>query len=268
MIDLRGKKTALVLSGGGAKGAYQLGMLRALEEAGLDRDRLVLAGTSIGAINAILYATRGTEGMREMLHILGGLKEFVSLGELAGKLCPDALLKENRIPVTACAYSHVRKRPEYFYLNGFSPEEQRLIVSASASLPPVYPPVLFRGEFYSDGAVIPEVFRTTGAGEGSAEAENAAPGQEITTPAPGDKIPVRALKDCACDVMIISFLKPGDSVDPDLLPAGCICLESRPSEPLEDKPGTGTLDFRPERLRKSEKMGYAETMKLLGEFSL
>ena len=35
----------------------------------------------------------------------------------------------------------------------------------------------------------------------------------------------------------------------------------------EDKPGTGTLDFRPERLRKSEEMGYTETMKLLGEFS-
>ena len=263
MIDLRGKKTALVLSGGGAKGAYQLGMFRALEEAGLDRDRLVLAGTSIGAINAILYATRGTEGMREMLHILGGLKEFVSLGELAGQLCPDELLAKNRIPVTACAYSHVRKRPEYFYLNDFPPEEQRLLVSASASLPPVYPPVEFRGELYSDGAVVPEsLIRTDG--EGNA----AKPKQGPDAPQPGDKIPVRALKDCACDVMIISFLKPGDSVDPDLLPAGCICLESRPSEPLEDKPGTGTLDFRPERLRKSEEMGYAETMKLLGEFSL
>ena len=260
MIDLKGKKTALVLSGGGAKGAYQLGMLRALEEAGLDRERLVLAGTSIGAINAMLYATRGTEGMREMLQILGGLKEFVSLGELAGKLCPDALLKENRIPVTACAYSHVRRRPEYFYLNDFPPEEQRLLVTASASLPPVYPPVEFRGELYSDGAVVPETLISKDGGDNAAK-------NGPDAPQPGDKIPVRALKGCACDVMIISFLKPGDSVDPALLPAGCLCLESRPSEPLEDKPGTGTLDFRPERLRKSEEMGYTETMKLLGEFS-
>ena len=46
MISLKGKKVALVMSGGGAKGAYQLGMLRALEEAGLEKENLILAGTS------------------------------------------------------------------------------------------------------------------------------------------------------------------------------------------------------------------------------
>ena len=112
MISLQGKKVALVMSGGGAKGAYQLGMLRALEEAGLEKENLILAGTSIGAINSLLYAANGTEGIREMLRICGGLKEFISLGDLAGRLYTDTQLRENRIPVTVCAYSHERKRPE------------------------------------------------------------------------------------------------------------------------------------------------------------
>lgn len=45
---------ALVLSGGGAKGLAQIGVLKALEEAGLRPDLIV--GTSMGAIIGTLYA--------------------------------------------------------------------------------------------------------------------------------------------------------------------------------------------------------------------
>ena len=46
--------TALVLSGGGARGAYQAGVIRQLLKAGVRFDLLV--GTSIGALNAALLA--------------------------------------------------------------------------------------------------------------------------------------------------------------------------------------------------------------------
>jgi NTE family protein len=49
---------AFVLGGGGARGALQVGALRALFEAGLQPDLLV--GTSIGAANAAFLAIRGT----------------------------------------------------------------------------------------------------------------------------------------------------------------------------------------------------------------
>ena len=51
--DLRTKKLALVLAGGGGKGAYQAGCLLALFDCGI-RDFCVLAGTSVGALNAAL----------------------------------------------------------------------------------------------------------------------------------------------------------------------------------------------------------------------
>ncbi|MDR2867348.1 MAG: patatin-like phospholipase family protein [Acholeplasmatales bacterium] len=47
----------LMLGGGGAKGSYQLGVIKALIEEGLYKDVSCVSGTSIGAINAFLLAS-------------------------------------------------------------------------------------------------------------------------------------------------------------------------------------------------------------------
>src|SRR2546429_3152684 len=47
-------QVVLVLQGGGALGAYQVGVYQALHEAGVEPDWII--GTSIGAINAALIA--------------------------------------------------------------------------------------------------------------------------------------------------------------------------------------------------------------------
>src|SRR5690349_24565476 len=49
-----GVKTAFVLGGGGVLGAHEVGMLRALAEAGITPD--VIVGTSVGAINGAFVA--------------------------------------------------------------------------------------------------------------------------------------------------------------------------------------------------------------------
>jgi NTE family protein len=63
------KKLAIVLGGGGARGALQVGALRALFEAGYNPE--ILVGTSIGAANAAFLAIRGTtpEAIRELVTI-------------------------------------------------------------------------------------------------------------------------------------------------------------------------------------------------------
>ena len=63
------KKVTLVMSGGGAKGAYQIGMLRALEEEGLDKKNLTLAGTSIGAMNSLIYAIKDKDSIYDLLKV-------------------------------------------------------------------------------------------------------------------------------------------------------------------------------------------------------
>ncbi|MBK6548662.1 MAG: patatin-like phospholipase family protein [Arcobacter sp.] len=47
-------KLGVVLSGGGAKGAYEAGFLKALSEFNIQPD--AIAGTSIGALNGSLYS--------------------------------------------------------------------------------------------------------------------------------------------------------------------------------------------------------------------
>jgi lysophospholipid hydrolase len=51
---LCGKAVGLVLGGGGARGISQVGIIRAMEEAGIPID--MVGGTSIGAFNGGLYA--------------------------------------------------------------------------------------------------------------------------------------------------------------------------------------------------------------------
>ena len=48
-------KIGLVLAGGGARGAYQIGVWKALIELGIDKYIKVVSGTSIGAVNAMLF---------------------------------------------------------------------------------------------------------------------------------------------------------------------------------------------------------------------
>src|SRR4051812_7011127 len=55
LADLQTGRGGLVLMGGGAKGAYEVGVWRALWERGIRRFA-VIAGTSVGALNGLLIA--------------------------------------------------------------------------------------------------------------------------------------------------------------------------------------------------------------------
>src|SRR5205814_4133483 len=59
-------QTVLVLQGGGALGAYQVGVYQAMHEAGIEPDWVI--GTSIGAINAALIAGNKAEDRLARLH--------------------------------------------------------------------------------------------------------------------------------------------------------------------------------------------------------
>lgn len=54
---LLAEPVGLVLSGGGAKGAYEVGVWKAMVEVGVARDVRVISGTSVGAMNGALFAS-------------------------------------------------------------------------------------------------------------------------------------------------------------------------------------------------------------------
>ena len=57
-------KRALVFGGGGSKGAYELGVWRALEELGISFD--IVTGTSIGAMIGAMYVQKQYERCLEL----------------------------------------------------------------------------------------------------------------------------------------------------------------------------------------------------------
>jgi NTE family protein len=71
LVDVNAKKTALILSGGGARAAYQVGVVKAIADMlpkGSPNPFPIICGTSAGAINAIALATHAA---RFRLGVLG-----------------------------------------------------------------------------------------------------------------------------------------------------------------------------------------------------
>lgn len=69
------QKVGVVMSGGGAKGLYHIGVLKALEEAGVPID--YVAGTSMGAIVGSLYAAGYSPEEMEAVLATGEIREWV-----------------------------------------------------------------------------------------------------------------------------------------------------------------------------------------------
>ena len=53
---MRFQRIGLVLEGGGGKGSYQIGVWKAIRELGLEKKIVAVSGTSVGALNAALFA--------------------------------------------------------------------------------------------------------------------------------------------------------------------------------------------------------------------
>lgn len=60
------EKIGLVLSGGGAKGAYEIGVWKALEKMGVTERIDKIVGTSVGALNAVLLDACGIDKAEEI----------------------------------------------------------------------------------------------------------------------------------------------------------------------------------------------------------
>ena len=279
MIEIKNRKIGLVLSGGGAKGAYQVGMFRALEELRLDRQITAMSGCSIGAYAGAIYSIRGADAYRDFLcGFMALASEGVCLSEeevahsrqevaarrvSAGQFISqrrfwqyealglhryiETLLSEGSLEqsgriLSVCGYSIEAEKPVYFRLNGMPDREKAAAIIGSGSLPYLFRPSPAAGHHCLDGGVIPDI------------CEN---------PAPCDKVPLKPLLTEDVDLIIINYLTTWDAVDTHLIPSGIGFLELRPSAALESAPGAGTLDFSAEKLKSHEEMGYLDTLRLL-----
>ncbi|MEJ2583769.1 MAG: patatin-like phospholipase family protein [Robiginitalea sp.] len=153
-------KTGLILSGGGYRGIAHIGVIRAMEEAGITPD--AIAGTSAGAVVGALYASGLSTA--EMLDFFKGLQLF-SIGNYAfgkpGWLDPDNFYESFgnflpvddfnslKIPLKVTATNILNGKLQVF-------EEGPLVrpLLASAAFPGIFAPVEIGDGYYVDGGVL------------------------------------------------------------------------------------------------------------------
>lgn len=153
-------KTGLVLSGGGARGFAHLGVLEALQEAGIYPG--IISGTSAGALIGALYAD-GYQPRRilKMMNVSSRLDLMRPALPREGLLQINGIIKimkanlrsktfeELKIPLFVTATDLNNGRAVYF-------SEGNLVdpVIASASIPVLFQPVKIDDVSYVDGGVL------------------------------------------------------------------------------------------------------------------
>ncbi|WP_062287354.1 patatin-like phospholipase family protein [Demequina phytophila] len=164
---------AFVLGGGGVRGATEVGMLRALLEAGITPQLVV--GTSIGAINGAAVAqdphldvvdrleqtwaspTAGAiygESLYRQLRRLAKHKTHLNnpealRGLVAGVIGADTRFEDLAVPLAVCAAS-IERASEHWFDTGSVVDA----VMASASVPAALPPTVIDGEHFVDGGIV------------------------------------------------------------------------------------------------------------------
>ncbi|MBC6994065.1 patatin-like phospholipase family protein [Neolewinella lacunae] len=150
----------LTLSGGGARGAAHIGLLRALLEEGIVPNRLV--GVSAGAIVATQYAAGLTPD--DMMDVLADASLFrlVRVGIPITGLTTLDYLKEKVAEILPDNSFEGLRYPLYIGITNLNTGMQELrnsgplhdILAASCSIPFVFKPVIIDGAHYVDGGVI------------------------------------------------------------------------------------------------------------------
>ena len=262
-------KIGLVLSGGGGKGAYELGVWKALKKLGIDKYIDVFSGASIGAINAVLFAQNNLEAaealweevtIEKLIPIskfdlikrgigiaLGGknlniAKKYLSQQLEEGAVSKDGAkeiinkylnieeVKKNNKKCYAACTGLTNFNVRYFDVSNYSEEIGKEIVIASASLPLIYEATEVMGEKYIDGGV-------------------------------SDNTPIQPVYGESCDIIIVVLLSKEGRVDRSLYPNTNI-IELYPRN-LNENVISGTLNLNEEAKRNRIKEGYEDTIRLM-----
>lgn len=168
--------TAFVLGGGGRWGAVEVGMIQALNEAGVEPD--LILGTSIGAFNgAVIADYSGAEGVERLtkfwMEVAGAdlfqssfldrairvatlkpsLHETDELRVLVEKaIHPDTLIEDLHVRYQ-CVAASIENTTERWFTSGSLVDA----VLASSAVPALFPPVEINGEHFYDGGLVDSV---------------------------------------------------------------------------------------------------------------
>ena len=240
------KKTALVLSGGGSRGAYEAGAWQALTELGIQID--IVTGTSVGAINGAMVVqgdldntvrlwkeiethmifdvpegTQPREYAREIVFHKGAGTS--GLKKLLGKYIDEETVRNAPVDFGVVIVELPTFTPHYVYKEGMKQGQLLDHILASASLYPAIHSCEIDGKEYIDGGY-------------------------------ADVMPVQMALDKGADEVIAVYLNAVGIVDRK-------ALQATPNLTLiESKWDLGsTLIFDTDNARRIMRLGYLDAMK-------
>lgn len=262
-------KVGLVLSGGGGKGAYEIGVWKAIKELNIDKYIRVVSGTSIGAINAALFAQDDLEEAKKMWQevtiqkllpvnnkvlirkgvtlAIGSKNMNLVKKYMAKKLeqgdIPrdgakdiiekyinfDKLKQSQKILYVSCT-----EMPEfaakYFRINDYEEKIAKSILLATACLPMIFESEEISGKTYLDGGLV-------------------------------DNTPIKPVYEEGCDIIIAVLLSKEAKIRREDFPDAKI-IELIPSD-IETKILDGLLNLDEEPKNKRIQRGYNDTKNIL-----
>ena len=150
---------ALALGGGGARGFAHVGVIKALEDGGIEAD--IVTGASSGAIIAALYASGRRGG--ELWDIARNVQredivDFVVVGEgwVKGEALQEfvnRLVDDKPIEQLPRRFALVATEADNYRMTVFNRGNTGVAVRASASVPRLFVPPVINGEKYLDGGL-------------------------------------------------------------------------------------------------------------------
>ena len=261
-------KIGLCFTGGGARGAYQIGAAQALSDLGIYENISAFSGSSIGAANVAVMASTSIEKAREIWFNIpkdalkmketlvtrlkrekfstfdNGLYTMETFNRIILEVIDYDTLKEKDVFVTVSesgdmtkgllellksSYKHYIKKDSkvlYVPLKELDKEDQIKAVTASCSIPVVFPAVTGQNKKYYDGGVF-------------------------------DNTPVRPLIDFGCNEVIIIGIS--------FFAFELIQSEKFPNVKIHQIKGRKkmgrVLDFSPKHSKEIYKHGYEDTLK-------
>ncbi|GHU63256.1 hypothetical protein FACS189418_6190 [Clostridia bacterium] len=244
---------ALVFGGGGGKGAYQIGVWKALKEAQIENRIEAISGASVGALNAVLFGI-GDYDLAMSIWSSISPAQFLSWNfskEKVDKKINVSLfsrsglsdLLENHLPSTQLKqakkwiYANASKKNQhnewettYFSLNHRSKEEICQILLASSAIPYIYQPIPIQGDYYQDGGLT-------------------------------DDLPVYPLYQMGYRHFIVVSLTQKERIPPALFPEAQF-IEIFPQESIGEI-WDGVLDFSPKSAKTRMEIGYENAQEIL-----
>lgn len=247
-------KWGLVLAGGGGKGAYQIGVFRALREKLIDNYITAVSGSSVGALNAVLYALSSQkiaeyvwgevtpdkflkvdpsmidlkEGLVSREGLMDIIDQYVNLEQVSNS--------DLDIYITTTIYDSLglgKGVAKYHRLNYKEPDTIKKLLLASSAMPVIYSPIEIDGFLHRDGGV-------------------------------ADNLPIEPLYDEGIRNFIVVGLSENTQLDYDKY-SDAEFVFIKPGESIGDF-FSGTLDFSKNGVKLRMELGYLDAIRIL-EFS-